>query len=74
MFGVQILQSNKIFVTSQSTNLIKEMRNYSFDKDRAGNTLNKPIDAFNHCMDAARYAASELIGNKNQGKYRIARV
>jgi len=50
MFGIQLLQSHKIFVTSQSVNLIKEMRNYSFDKDKQGNTLNKPIDAFNHCF------------------------
>jgi len=74
MFGVQILQSHKIFVTSQSTNLIEEMGKYSFEKDKRGQTTNKPADTFNHCMDAARYAASELIGNKNQGKYRIARV
>lgn len=74
MFGVQLLQSHKISVTSRSTNIIDEMNNYSFDKDRQGNTLNKPIDAFNHALDAARYAATETIGQHNTGKYSIHSV
>jgi phage terminase large subunit len=74
MYGVQILQSHKIVVNSQSTNLIKEMRNYSFDKDRTGASLNKPIDAFNHCMDAARYVAMETLGNVNTGVYNIETI
>ena len=71
MFGVQLLQSHKVAVTKRSTNLIKEMRNYSFDKDKSGNSTNNPIDAFNHCMDAARYVASMTIGQHSTGKYNI---
>ena len=34
-------------------------------KDREGNTINKPIDAFNHCVDASRYAISSQLKNPN---------
>jgi hypothetical protein len=35
-----------------------------------GNLLNKPIDAFNHTIDAARYATTGLLGQpKNQIYY-----
>lgn len=74
MYGIQLLQSKEIYVTSQSLNIIKEMRNYSFDKDKNGISQNKPIDAYNHCMDAIRYAASEVMGGQNSGNYKISRV
>lgn len=74
MFGVQLLQSQKISVTSHSVNMIKEMRNYSFDKDKQGNTLNKPIDAFNHALDAARYGAMEVMAGNEKGSYRVRKV
>ena len=45
-FGITILQEQNLLVTSSSTNLIKELRNYTWDKDKNGATLNKPIDDF----------------------------
>jgi len=55
MFGIQKMQTEKFYVSSNSTNLIKELRSYIWDTDREGNKLNKPIDAFNHCIDGIRY-------------------
>ena len=52
MHGIQLLQQYELLVTSNSTNLIKELRNYTWDKDKAGNTINKPIDAYNHCFSS----------------------
>lgn len=63
-FGIDTLQQFDILVTSRSTNLIKELRNYSWDKDKEGKTLNKPIDSYNHCIDAIRYAAESLATKK----------
>lgn len=56
-FGISILQEQKILVTSDSVNLIKELRNYTWDKDKNGAKLNKPIDDWNHAIDAIRYYA-----------------
>ena len=55
MFGINLIQERDFLVTSQSLNLIKELRSYLWKTDKAGNTLNVPIDDFNHAIDAARY-------------------
>jgi phage terminase large subunit len=66
-FGIQRIQERTIKVTKRSLNIIKELRSYTWATDRDGKTLNKPIDAFNHSIDAIRYFyASE---RKNKGKY-----
>lgn len=55
-YGIDIMQDIPIMhVTTSSTNVIKELRNYTWDKDKTGKTLNQPIDAFNHAIDAIRY-------------------
>lgn len=53
---IQFLQQFEIYVTSRSLNVIKESRQYKWKEDRDGNAVNEPIDAFNHAMDALRYA------------------
>lgn len=49
-FQIQWMQGWKFFVTKDSLNLIEELRNYTWSKDRDGNLLNQPIDKFNHCF------------------------
>ena len=39
---------------------IEELNTYTFDQDKDGNWLNKPIDANNHIMDALRYSLEEF--------------
>src|SRR5690606_23045547 len=56
-FGIDILQQYELLITSRSTNAIKEIRSYCWDQDKTGKKINKPIDAFNHIMDAMRYFA-----------------
>lgn len=57
LFWIQVMKGYKIRVTQRSHNLRKEFRNYSWAKDKNGNTLNKPVDNFNHWIDAVRYFA-----------------
>lgn len=54
-FGIGIMQERPFYVTKRSTNAKKELNAYCWDKDKDGNTLNVPIDAHNHFIDAARY-------------------
>lgn len=63
-FGIQIMQQQDYLVTASSTNLIKEFRNYTWDTDKNGKKINKPIDSFNHAIDAVRYHEMESIGLK----------
>jgi phage terminase large subunit len=55
LFGIQKMQEHEFKVTQRSINLIKELRSYSWDKDREGNQLNRPQDANNHLIDGCRY-------------------
>lgn len=65
-YGINLLQQHDFKVTKRSTNLIKELQSYTWDVDRNGNTLNKPIDAFNHGIDAMRYFAIMALNNKRK--------
>lgn len=71
-YGIDVMQRQDYLVTKDSTNLIKELRSYCWDTDKTGKQLNKPIDNFNHAIDAVRYHEIETLGlNKSYGKYSI---
>lgn len=62
-YGIQLMQEQNYLVTSKSINLISELRKYAWDKDkRTGEKLNKPIDNYNHAIDAVRYHEMESLG------------
>ena len=70
MYGIDLLQQENFKVTKSSTNLIKELRGYSWDTDREGKSINKPVDYLNHCIDAMRYFAIMKM-KANSGKYAV---
>jgi phage terminase large subunit len=55
--GIVKMLDYQIVITKSSTNLAKEMNNYCWS-DRKSNT---PIDAYNHIIDALRYACDRLL-------------
>lgn len=60
--GIDYLQDFLIIIHPRCVNFITEIGNYSWDKDtKTGKVLNKPIDDFNHLMDAMRYGAEDYI-------------
>ena len=69
-FQLLWMQGWKLFVTKRSLNVIRELRNYTWAKDRDGRLTDQPVDVFNHALDAMRYALySEIAGNENAGNY-----
>lgn len=71
-YGIDVMQRQDYLVTSSSTNVIKELRSYCWDTDKQGVKLQKPIDNFNHSIDAIRYHEMESLGlNSNRGNYAI---
>jgi len=72
--GIDILKRHIIHVTKQSVNLIKELNNYKWVTDKNGNKLNKPVDMFNHALDAVRYVALNKMKVENKGRYNISIV
>lgn len=65
MFGIQWLIQHKIIIDERLTNLIEEFENYTWEKDKkTGEYINKPIDNFNHGIDALRYGLEDYMHNK----------
>lgn len=62
--GISIIQDYKIIIHPRCVNFITEISNYTWDKDKFDNMINKPIDDFNHLMDAMRYAMEDFDGRK----------
>lgn len=58
--GIDFIQDFEIIIHPKCVNFITEISNYTWDKDKHGNKLNKPIDDFNHLMDAMRYALEQF--------------
>ncbi len=58
--GIQYVQSQKIFITKRSTNILKEQRNYMWMTDKNGKSLNTPAEGYDHAMDAGRYGMESL--------------
>jgi len=71
MAGIDILKRHKLVVTSDSPNIIKELQNYKWQEDKNGNLLNRPVDKYNHAIDAIRYATFNRLSRPNYGRYAV---
>ena len=57
MHGIQKLQNYQIIIHPSCKGIIEEFENYTFEKDKnTGTYINKPIDNYNHYIDALRYS------------------
>lgn len=57
--GIQYIQQYKIIVHPRCVNTIMELGNYVWDT-KDGQAVNKPIDEYNHLMDALRYSLERV--------------
>ena len=67
--GIDIIRRYKLHATESSFNLIKELRNYKYIEDKNGIMTNKPVDNFNHALDALRYSVVNKISKSHLGRY-----
>ncbi len=67
--GIDIIRRYNLYATEGSYNLIKELRNYKYIEDKNGILTNRPVDNFNHALDALRYSVVNKISNSHLGKY-----
>lgn len=59
--GIDAIKRYKSYIDPSSRDLIEEFSSYTWKKDRDGKAVNKPIDKFNHGIDAGRYALSHRL-------------
>ena len=70
--GIDHVKTFKIVVSPMCVNTIVELENYKWvtSRDNDEEFLNEPMDEFNHCLDALRYAVEDVrpdfFANKNR--------
>jgi phage terminase large subunit len=55
--GIDYIKSHGLTISSDSTNLIKEIRAYKFKEDKDGRVFDEPVDFMNHALDSGRYGS-----------------
>ena len=61
--GIDFMKTKKIYITENSLNAKKEFDNYTYQQDKDGKWLNRPVDNYNHVIDGVRYVCMmELMG------------
>ena len=63
--GIDFIQDYHIIVHPKCVNFLTEISNYTWDTDKLGKKMNRPIDDFNHLMDAMRYALEDFGRGKS---------
>ena len=69
--SIDILKRYKLNITSNSLDLIKELKTYKWILDKGAYPTQKPIDYNNHLIDALRYVALNKLSNDNNGVYHL---
>lgn len=60
--GIQFIQQYELIISPRCVNFKLEIDNYTWQKDKSTNEyINKPIDEFNHLLDALRYALEDVM-------------
>lgn len=54
--GIDHIKSKKLYITTDSVNLIKELGIYSWKLDKDGSALEVPVKLFDDCLDGLRYS------------------
>ena len=70
--GINAVKSFELYVTKQSTNILKELGLYAWKVDKDGKTLDEPIKLNDDAMDAIRYSVTPYI--KARGSTKSLRV
>lgn len=66
--GIGILNRYTKHITASSLNIINEYRNYRWQTDTDGNALNRPIDRYNHSIDAQRYVCLNKLMERSSAQ------
>jgi len=71
--GIDTLQQYQLIVSSRSVNLIKELRQYQWLKDKNGKPTNKP-SGIDHAIDALRYLVTMKYNIGKVGTFKVITI
>jgi len=66
--GIDKVKRYRLHITTDSVNLLKEIRSYSWRQDKEGRVLEEPVKFNDHAMDALRYALASVT---KEGRVRM---
>lgn len=69
--GIRKVKSMPLFITDDSTDLIKELKSYKWKKDKADKVLDEPIKFNDHALDALRYGVFTKLTQPEYGVWTI---
>lgn len=69
--GIDSIKSRRLFITTDSVNLIKEIKSYKYREDMHGRILEDPVKTNDHLCDAMRYAVHTHFSDPGYGKYAV---
>ena len=64
--GIALMQDFRIVIDRDSKEIQREFNNYVWKENGIA-----PIDKYNHCIDAIRYAVMYLAKNRRSGSYSV---
>lgn len=69
--GIDFLLDYEIIVNAHLVEFMTEFNNYAWMIDKNNKTTNKPVDDFNHFIDALRYSTEHLQARHRRGRLNI---
>ena len=72
--GIQKIQDYHIIIHPRCVNFLTEISCYAWETDKSGQAINRPIDDYNHLMDAMRYAMEDKIHKPSGLKFNSANL
>jgi phage terminase large subunit len=67
--GIESVKRRKLYIDCYSKNLIKELKLYSWKKDKNDVELDEPVKAWDDLLDATRYALFEYTFDRQEKDY-----
>lgn len=67
--GIDFIKSKPLRIHSDSTNILREIKRYSWKRDKDGNVLDDVVKFDDHALDAARYASHKFDLPIGDGSY-----
>ena len=62
--GIDFIKQNNLYITEDSTDLIKELNTYGWRKDKNDNLIDEPLKFNDDLLDATRYAIFTHFSNR----------
>jgi len=63
---IKIMQGFKIVVHPRCKNVIKELYSYKWKVDKNGDSIEKPVDVGDDCLDAMRYSINDILSRSSK--------